>query len=124
MKKPLVIVAAVVVVLLLIVLILPHLIDVNQFKPKLETDIGTALGRKVQEGNIELALFSGGVALDDLSISDDPAFSKSAFLTAKQLTVGVNLMPLIFSKKLEVRSFTLDKPEVALWRKSAGVWNY
>jgi AsmA protein len=62
--------------------------------------------------------------VDDVSISDDPAFSKSKFLTAKELTVGVHLMPLIFSKQLEVESITVSKPEVFLLRNSAGVWNY
>jgi len=124
MKKPLIIVAVVVVVLLVIVLALPFIVDVNQFKTKLETEIGAALGRKVQVGNISLAIFSGGVALDNVAISDDPAFNRSPFLTAKQLTVGVNLIPLIFSKRLEVRSFAIVSPEVSLWRNSAGVWNY
>jgi AsmA protein len=124
MKKPLIIVAVVVAVLLVIVLALPFLVDVNQFKPNLETEIGAALGRKVQVGNISLAIFSGGVALDNVSIADDPAFSHSPFLNAKQLTVGVNLIPLIFSKRLEVRSFAVVSPEVSLWRNSAGVWNY
>lgn len=123
-KKPLIIAAGVIVVLLIVILMLPMLIDVNQFKPKIETSLNTALGRKVDIGNISLAIFSGGVAIDNLAISDDPAFSKSAFLTAKKLTVGVELLPLIFSKKLEVRSFTIVEPDVSLLRSSAGVWNY
>jgi AsmA protein len=123
-KKPLIIAAGVIVVLLIVILMLPMLIDVNQFKPKIETSLNTALGRKVDIGNISLAIFSGGVAIDNLAISDDPAFSKSAFLTAKKLTVGVELLPLIFSKKLAVRSFTIVEPEVSLLRSSAGVWNY
>ena len=123
-NKPLIIVAAVIILLLIVVLALPFLIDVNQFKPKLQSDLGAALGRKVEVGNIKLAIFSGGVAIDDLAISDDPAFSRELFLKAKQLTVGVNLIPLIFSKKLEVRSFGVVDPEVSLWRNSAGIWNY
>lgn len=123
-NKPLIIAGAVIVVLLIIVLILPMLIDVNQFKPKIETELNTALGRRVDIGNISLAIFSGGVAIENLVISDDPAFSKTAFLTAKKLTVGVDLLPLIFSKKLAVRSFTIVEPDVSLWRSSAGVWNY
>src|ERR1700674_57612 len=123
-KKPLIIAAGVIVVLLIVILMLPMLIDVNQFKPKIETSLNTALGRKVDIGNISLAIFSGGVAIDNLAISDDPAFSKSAFLTAKKMTVGVELLPLIFSKKLAVRSFTIVEPDVSLLRSSAGVWNY
>jgi AsmA protein len=123
-NKPLVIAIAVIVVLVIIVLALPLLIDANQYKPKIETILNSSLGRQVEIGNISLAIFSGGVSIDNLSISDDPAFSKSPFLTAKQLTVGVHLLPLIFSKKVEVSSFTIVEPQVSLLRNSAGVWNY
>jgi AsmA protein len=123
-KKPLIIIGAVIALLVVIVLALPLFVDVNRFKPTLQTEIGSALGRNVEIGNISLAIFSGGVAIDNLSISDDPAFSKSPFLSAKQLTVGVELLPLIFSKKLEVRSFTVVQPEVSLVRNASGTWNF
>ena len=124
MKKFLTIIGIVVVVLLLIAIILPHVIDVNHFKPTIESQIGDALGRKVQIGNIELAIFSGGVAVDDVVISDDPAFSSTPFLQAKEVKVGVALLPLIFSQKLEVSSFTVTDPQVSLLRSASGTWNF
>jgi AsmA protein len=123
-KKTLIIVGAIVALLLIVILILPSLIDANRFKPEIQTKLGTALGRNVQIGNIKLSIFSGGVVVDDVAISDDPAFSNSQFLAAKELTVGVHLIPLIFSKQLEVESITVKDPQVTLLRNSAGVWNY
>ncbi|HYL46122.1 MAG TPA: AsmA family protein [Candidatus Limnocylindrales bacterium] len=127
MKRKLLIgIGVVIVVIILIALILPHFIDANQYKPMLESQMKDALGgRNVSIGNISISLLPAAAAeIDSLSIADDPAFSKSPFLKAKELKVGVNLMPLIFSKKLEVRSFTIVEPEVALLRNSAGVWNF
>ncbi|HVB55421.1 MAG TPA: AsmA family protein [Candidatus Acidoferrales bacterium] len=124
MKKALVIVGIVIVVLLVIGAILPFLIDANQFKPTLETDLSSALGRKVAIGNIHLAIFSGGVTIDNVSIADDPGFSSSPFLQAKKLTAGVALLPLIFSKKIDVSSFTVTDPQVALLRMPSGTWNF
>jgi AsmA protein len=124
MKKILVIAAVVIAVLLVIVIALPFFINANQFKPTLETDLSQALGRKVEIGNIDLALLAGGVSIDNVTISDDPAFSPTPFLKAKQLTVGVSLLSLIFSKKLEVRSFTITDPEVSLMRSSSGKWSF
>ncbi len=123
-KKMLTIVGVIVAVLLLVILILPSLIDANRFKPEIQSKLGTALGRNVQIGNIKLSIFSGGVVVDDVAISDDPAFSHSQFLAAKELTVGVHLIPLIFSKQLEVESITIKDPQVTLLRNNAGVWNY
>src|SRR6185437_15985613 len=123
-KKILITVGVVIVVLVILALALPSLIDANRFRPTLEADLGGLLGRKVEIGNIRLAIFSGGVTVDNVSIADDPAFSKAPFLTAKQLTAGVSLLPLIFSKKLEVRSFTISQPQVSLIRSASGTWNF
>src|SRR5271170_7137559 len=123
-KKPLIIVGAVVAVLIVIVLALPLLVDVNKFKPEVETQMTTALGRKVTVGKLRLSVLSGGVEVDDLTIADDPAFSHSSFVTAKDVTAGVALMPLIFSGKLGVSSFTIENPHVSLVHNAAGKWNF
>lgn len=123
-KKPLLIIGGIVVVLFLIVLALPLFINANQFKPTLQTQLGSALGRSVGVGDISLSILSGGVTVSDVSIGDDPAFSKSPFLTAKSVSVGVEMLPLIFSKKLEVRSLTVKDPEVNLVHAANGTWNY
>ncbi len=123
-KRILIIAGSVVGVLVIIGAILPFVIDANRFKPELESQLTKVLGRPTTIGSIELALLSGGVRVNDFVIADDPAFSHSAFITAKKVTVGVDLMPLIFSKKLAVKSFTLSEPQVALIRSGAGDWNF
>jgi AsmA protein len=123
-KKILITVAVIVVVLVIVALCLPFFIDANRFKPTLETDLSSALGRKVDIGNISLSILSGSVSVDSVSIADDLAFSHSPFLTAKQLSAGVSLMPLIFSKRLDVSSFTVTDPQVTLLRAPSGRWNY
>src|SRR5215813_12512235 len=79
----------IVVVLIVIILVVPFLIPVNQFRPTIEAKASAALGRKVDMGNLSLSLFTGSVAADNLAIADDPKFSKSPFLTAKSIKVGV-----------------------------------
>ena len=124
MRKTLWIIGAVIVVLILLIVCMPLFIDANQFRPTIESALGSNLNRKVQLGNISLSIFSGGASVDNLSISDDPAFNNGAFLTAKSLKVGVELMPLIFSRSLHVTSFTIEQPEVTLLRSPSGKWNY
>ena len=122
--KALKIVGIVVVILLLVAIALPFLINVNSFRPKLESALTEALGREVKVGNLSLSILSGSVSAEDLSIADDPAFSKNPFIRAKSLKVGVEVMPLIFSKALHVTDITLDKPEIALLRDASGKWNF
>src|SRR5260370_3220934 len=124
MKKTLQIVLVVVGLLVVVVLVAPFLIPVNQFRPIIEEKASTALGRKVQLGNISLSLISGSLTADNISIGDDPKFSSSPFLTAKSLDVGVEVVPLIFSKSLNVTGVTIASPRVTLLHNAAGQWNY
>src|SRR5216683_665611 len=107
-----------------LVLVAPFLIPVNQFRPTIEEKASAALGRKVDVGNLSLSLFSGSIAAANLSIAHDPTFKKSPFLTAKSIKVGVELLPLILSKELNITGITIDNPEVTLIRSSGGEWNY
>src|SRR6267154_6147868 len=124
MNKALKIVLIVVGVLILLVVVIPFLIPVNQFRPTIEEKASAALGRKVELGNLSLSLISGSVSADNLSIGDDPKFSSAPFLTAKSLKGGVEIMPLIFSKTLNVTGVTIASPQVTLLHNPAGVWNY
>ena len=125
MKRIWKIVGIVVGVVLLLLIALPFLIDVNSFRPKIEAELSSALGRKVTVGNLSLSLLSGTVKADDIAIADDPKFGKAFFVTAKSLEVGVEMMPLIFSKELHITGITLDEPHISLLRAPAGsTWNF
>src|SRR5256885_15702150 len=122
-KKVLIGVGVAFAVLILIALLLPLLVNVDHFRPEVQKPASDALGREVTIGELKLAIFSGGVTAKDISIADDPAFSQQPFVTAKSLDVGVDLMPLIFSKALHVNTLTLEEPEIHLIR-SGSKWNY
>src|ERR1700733_14573584 len=124
MSRTLKIIGIVIVVLILLVVVAPFLIPVNHFRPEIEQQASAALGRKVEVGNLSLSLFSGGLGADNLAIADDPKYSSAPFLTAKSVKVGVELMPLIFSKTLNVTDVSIDNPQVSLIRDTKGEWNY
>src|SRR5256885_8191276 len=124
MHRTLRVILVFVVVLVVLVLVAPFLIPVNQFRPTIEQKASAALGRKVDVGSLSLSLFTGSLAADNLSIADDPKFSKSPFLTAKSIKVGVELLPLILHKDLNITNVTIDNPEVTLLRNPGGEWNY
>ncbi len=113
-----------IVVVVVLCAALPFLIDANKFRPMVEEKLSATLQRQVKIGSLRLSLLSGSLSADNLSIADDPAFSRSAFLNAKLFRVGVELMPLIFSKALHITGVTIEKPEVTLIRNFSGKWNY
>jgi AsmA protein len=124
MKRLFVIAGVVVGVLVLAVLLAPLFINVDAFRPELETKLSVALNRQVHVGKLEASIFSGGAAAENISIADDPAFNKGPFLQASSLKVGLHLWPLIFSRRLDVTSITVQQPEIVLLKNPAGKWNY
>lgn len=124
MKSKLKWIAIAVVAIILILFIAPFLIPVNKFKPTIESTASDALGRKVQLGNLSLSLLTGSVGIDDVSVSDDPKFNSGPFLTAKTVTVGVELIPLIFSQQLNVTEITVVNPQVMMIKDPNGRWNF
>jgi len=111
-------------IVIVILVIVPFLIPVNQFKPTIEAKASAALGRQVQLGNLSLSLLTGSLSAENLVVADDPKFSQTPFLTAKGVRVGVAMMPLIFSRTLDITSVTIKDPQVTLLHNPAGQWNY
>jgi len=123
-RKGLLILGGIVGVLLLAAILLPVLVDANKFRPMIESELQKSLDRQVHIGDLKLSLLAGGVTAGDITISDDPAFSREPFVSAKSLDVGVEMLPLIFSRALRVRSLTVNQPRITLLHSSAGKWNY
>lgn len=124
MKRLLKIAGIVIAVILLAGIALPFLIDANRFRPIMESGLSAALGREVKVGNLRMTILFGGVTADDLSIADDPAFSRTPFLRAKSLQAGVDLAALIFSRRVAVTSVAIDQPQIWLLQSTAGNWNF
>jgi AsmA protein len=124
MKRLLIISGIIVGVLVLVIIAVPLFINVDSFRPDLEKKISAALNRQVHIGKLDASLLSGGASASDITIADDPAFNKEPFLKAASVKVGVQLMPLIFSKQLKVTSLTIQKPDITLLKNAAGKWNY
>ena len=124
MKRAITIVAIVAVLLLAVVIALPFVLDANQFRPLLESKLSVSLGRQATLGTLRLSVLSGSVTANDLSISDDPEFSKSPFLRASSLQAGVEIMPLILSRRLNVTGIVIDQPQINIIQNAAGAWNF
>src|SRR5690348_15941736 len=123
-KKPLIIIGIIIVVILLILIITPFFIDADQFRPQIEAALSQKIGRQVQLGHISASLFSGSLSADQISIADDPKFSREPFLTAKSLSFGIDVIPLIFHRDLRVHSLNFNDPHVQLLRTASGDWNF
>lgn len=100
------------------------LVDVNQFRPRIQAELQTRLGRPVSLGAMGLRLVPLAIRADDLTIGEAPAFRTGRpFAAAKELRVRVGLLPLL-RKQIRVDSLILRRPAIELVRGPSGKWNF
>src|ERR1700761_6353581 len=117
-------IGAVVALVLIVTICLPLFLNADSFRTRIESTLTKSLGRRVTIGKLELSLWSGGLVASNSTVADDPAFSTQPFIQADSVRIGVDIVPLIFSRQLHIRGFALISPKVQLLRAANGTWNY
>jgi AsmA protein len=117
-------IGALVALFVIVAVCLPLFLNADSFRTRIETTLTKSLGRKVSIGKLELSVWSGGLVATNTAVADDPAFSNQPFIQADSVKIGVELLPLIFSRALHIRGFSLASPKVQLLRAANGTWNY
>jgi len=123
-KRGWMILAAVVVLGVVGVFAISHLLDADTYRGRIEKALSDALGRPVQLGHLDFSLFSGSLVAESPTIADDPSFSTQPFLSAKDVRIGVEVMPLLLHREIHIQGFTIDEPKITLIRAENGTWNY
>ena len=109
-------VGAVVVLIVLVAVCLPLFLNADSFRARIESTLTKSLGRKVTIGKLDLSVWSGGLVATNATVADDPAFSTQPFIQADSVKIGVEILPLIFSKQIHIRGFSLLSLKVQLLR--------
>jgi AsmA protein len=117
-------VGAIIALVVLVAVCLPLFLNADSFRTRIESTLTKSLGRKVTIGKLDLAVWSGGLVATNCAVADDPAFSNQPFIQADSVKIGVEILPLVFSKQLHIRGFSLVAPKVQLLRAANGTWNY
>lgn len=125
MRKLLIGSAGLVVVLLAGVAIAPQLVPSSVYKDKIQETLTRELGRDVTvSGDVKLAVFPTIKAKTGrVEIANPDGFSAESFASMDGLDAKVKLWPL-FSKKVEIKSFALQNPEINLEKNAAGEPNW
>ena len=116
---------AVVAALVFVVFVLiPHFINADALRPKVEAQLSSSLGRKVKLGHLSFSLFTGSLIAENISVADDPDFSAKPFLEARQLQLGIELGQFLFHHQVRITDLNVDSPVIHLIRARNGRWNF
>ena len=115
---------AIVGLLVLILVVVPLFVNADTFRPTLQDQLSTQLGRRVTFDHLSFSLLAGSLVAQNIAIADDPAFSTSPFIQAKKLDIGVLVAPLLFQRQIHITKFTVDTPGIQLIQSRTGKWNF
>ncbi len=118
------VVIGIVAAIILILIIVPLFVNADTFRPTVEDQLSSLLGRKVTFDHMSFSLFGGSLVAENIAIADDPAFSTGPFIKARKLNIGVEVMPLLFSRQVHITNFSIVSPAIQLIQNRAGKWNF
>lgn len=119
------IIAAIIVLIVAAVVILPLVINPNDFKPEIQAAVKENVGRDLLiEGDLELSVFPWlGISTGKVSLSNAEGFTDKVFAEIKESNVRVKLLPLL-SKELEVSRIVLKGLVLNLAKNKQGISNW
>ncbi|TVT59979.1 MAG: AsmA family protein [Sedimenticola thiotaurini] len=117
--------AVVVVLVVAAIIILPMVIDPNDYKGEIISQVKEQTGRDLTiDGDLKLSVFPWlGVDIGGLSLSNAKGFGDKPFAVVNSAAVRVKLMPLL-SKQLEVDTIGLDGLVLNLAKAKNGTTNW
>ncbi|MDX1443268.1 MAG: AsmA family protein [Gammaproteobacteria bacterium] len=120
-----ILVASLVLLVVVAAIVLPYVVDANQFKPRIEQVVEDATGRELTiEGELSLSVFPWlGVELGATRLAQPEGFEGEAFARIEAVRVGVRLLPLL-QKRLDVDRIELVSPVISLKRDAQGRTNW
>ncbi len=118
--------AGVLLVLVIVaVIVLPMVINPNDFKPEIASAVESNTGRTLtMEGDLELSVFPWlGVVIGESSLSNAKGFSAQPFAQVETVQIRVKLLPLL-SRKLVMDTVVLKGLQVSLETNKSGRTNW
>ncbi|MCG8567141.1 MAG: AsmA family protein, partial [Desulfobacterales bacterium] len=106
-------------------LLIPVFVDVNDYKPRIESLVTEKTGRDFSlGGEIDLSLFPWvGVRLADVRLGNPKGFSSQDMVQVDAFEVRLKVMPLL-QRRVEIKTFRLDSPRIYLERLKNGRANW
>ncbi len=113
------------VVIIAALLLIPRFVNVQKYKPVLESKVTEATGRPFSVGDdLRLSLFPwAGVSFSDLRLGNPAGFAEKEFVTVKSFEVRLKLLPLI-RKDIQIKRFVVNEPHIALITDKKGRTNW
>lgn len=124
MKKGLMILGIIVSIILIFLFSLPFWVDINELVASQVPTIERMINRKVGIGEVRLTVLKGlGAEISQIRVSNQPEGGEETFVSAKSISVGIKLLPLL-QGKIKINNVSLIEPSILVQRDATGQFNF
>lgn len=116
---------ALLVLIIIAAVSIPLLFDANVLRTHISSAAEDQTGRELRIGTVKLSVFPWlRVRLSDVEMPNASGFGPGPFAQAREIAVGVKLMPLLFDHRLEASAIEIDSLRLDLATHADGTTNW
>jgi uncharacterized protein involved in outer membrane biogenesis len=113
----LIILASFVIFCVLFLTIAPMTLDTTDYRRSVGEWLSKRLNRTVTIGDLSFRAITGPkIIIHDLTVSDNPAFSRDPFLTAREVVISLRIIPLL-KGRFVIRGIAIKQPLISIIEK-------
>ncbi len=99
------------------------LLRIDKYRPNVEQQLSSALGRKVTIAKLGVRLFPPSIRITGLAIAEPAGFPATPFISAEEVYASANPFGVLTGSP-KVDELRLSKPRVQIVRNAQGKWNF
>jgi uncharacterized protein involved in outer membrane biogenesis len=122
-KTVLISVGVIAVLLLGLIFIVPALIDVDRYRPRVISYLEQQTGKQVEIGRLSLTFFPMAVHIDRLGVKNPSIFPPGYVVQVARIDAELNVGALLH-RQVVIKSIVLDEPVLNLTSDPDGPWNF
>jgi uncharacterized protein involved in outer membrane biogenesis len=122
-KMTLVVFAIAAAVLIALILVIPALLNLDRYRPRVISYVRERSGKEVEIGQLSLTLFPLTIRVDDFGMKNPPSFPPGDVVRVARIEAKIDPRALLH-RRVVIESLVLDKPIIHLISDRDSAWNF
>ena len=111
------------ILMLALVFVVPALINVDRYRPKVISYLQEKTGKQVEIGRLGLTFFPVAIHIDDFGVKNPPIFPAGYIVQVKRIDAQLSVGALLH-RQVVIKSLNLEEPILNLTSDPDGPWNF
>jgi uncharacterized protein involved in outer membrane biogenesis len=122
-KTGLIVVGIAALLLLAIIFVVPALVKVDRYRPKVISYLQQKTGKRIEIGRMGLTFFPLSIHIDDFGVKNPPLFPPGYVVKVRRIDAELSLGALL-RRQVVVKQLVLEDPVLNLTSDPDGPWNF